>query len=287
MKILITGGVGFVAGHLAAEMTSSGYDVWLSDCVDSDRQNYIKADLTDFHDVRELVSSVKPEALIHLGAISFVPDAAKDKNLLQRVNVDGTENLLSAVLSEAPQAKFLFVSTAQVLMEHPSPYAMSKLAGERLLLDYCTKGLNGMIARPANHTGPGQGTKFVVPAFIKQALEIKKGLRKNFTVGNLNSIRDFTDVRDVVKAYRLILEKGKSSEIYQIGSPVRMPMRELLFHIARLAGVPAYYEQDSFLWRPTDESPLLDTTNTQELGWNACIPFSQTISDIYSHAEPS
>ena len=283
MKILITGGAGFVAGYLAAEMTSSCYDVWLSDCVDSDRQNYIKADLIDSQDVRELVSSVKPDALIHLGAISFVPDADKDKNLLQRVNVDGTENILSAVLSVVPQAKFLFVSTAQVLMEHPSPYAMSKLAGERLLLDYCTKGLNGMIARPANHTGPGQGTKFVVPAFIKQALEIKKGLRKNFTVGNLDSIRDFTDVRDIVRAYRLILEKGKSSEIYQIGSPARMPMRELLFHIARLAGVPACYEQDSSLWRPTDESLLLDTTSIESLGWSATIPLSQTISDMLSH----
>lgn len=283
MKILITGGAGFVAGYLAAEMASSCYDVWLSDCVDSDRQNYIKADLTDFQDVRELVSSVKPDALIHLGAISFVPDADKDKNLLQRVNVDGTENILSAVLSVVPQAKFLFVSTAQVLMEHPSPYAMSKLAGERLLLDYCTKGLNGTIARPANHTGPGQGTKFVVPAFIKQALEIKKGLRKNFTVGNLDSIRDFTDVRDIVRAYRLILEKGKSSEIYQIGSPARMPMRELLFHIARLAGVPACYEQDSSLWRPTDESLLLDTTSIESLGWSATIPLSQTISDMLSH----
>lgn len=283
MKILITGGAGFVAGYLAAEMTSSCYDVWLSDCVDSDRQNYIKADLTDFQDVCELVSSVKPDALIHLGAISFVPDADKDKNLLQRVNVDGTENILSAVLSVVPQAKFLFISTAQVLMEHPSPYAMSKLAGERLLLDYCTKGLNGMIARPANHTGPGQGTKFVVPAFIKQALEIKKGLRKNFTVGNLDSIRDFTDVRDIVRAYRLILEKGKSSEVYQIGSPARMPMRELLFHIARLAGVPACYEQDSSLWRPTDESLLLDTTSIESLGWSATIPLSQTISDMLSH----
>ncbi len=283
MKILITGGAGFVAGYLATEMTSSCYDVWLSDCVDSDRQNYIKADLTDFQDVRELVLSVKPDALIHLGAISFVPDADKDKNLLQRVNVDGTENILSAVLSVVPQAKFLFVSTAQVLMEHPSPYAMSKLAGERLLLDYCTKGLNGTIARPANHTGPGQGTKFVVPAFIKQALEIKKGLRKNFTVGNLDSIRDFTDVRDIVRAYRLILEKGKSSEIYQIGSPARMPMRELLFHIARLAGVPACYEQDSSLWRPTDESLLLDTTSIESLGWSATIPLSQTISDMLSH----
>ena len=283
MKILITGGAGFVAGYLAAEMASSCYDVWLSDCVDSDRQNYIKADLTDFQDVRELVSSVKPDALIHLGAISFVPDADKDKNLLQRVNVDGTENILSAVLSVVPQAKFLFVSTAQVLMEHPSPYAMSKLAGERLLLDYCTKGLNGTIARPANHTGPGQGTKFVVPAFIKQALEIKKGLRNHFTVGNLDSIRDFTDVRDIVRAYRLILEKGKSSEIYQIGSPARMPMRELLFHIARLAGVPACYEQDSSLWRPTDESLLLDTTSIESLGWSATIPLSQTISDMLSH----
>lgn len=89
-----------------------------------------------------------------------------------------------------------------------------------------------MIARPANHTGPGQSEKCVVPSFIRQVLEIKAGRRRCFTVGNLDSVRDFTDVRDVVRAYRLMLEGGVSTGVYALGTPNRLAMRELLAKVA-------------------------------------------------------
>lgn len=286
MRVLVTGGAGFVARYLTAELSAAGYDVWRSDCVESDLPNYRKVDLADDAAVRELVASVRPEAVVHLGAISFVPDAAKNKNLLERVNVGGTQSLLEAMtalgLPRRPHdlPRFLFVSTAQVYLKNPSEYAVSKMSGEALVLHYRREGLDCAVARPANHTGPGQSEKFVVPSFIRQALDIKAGRRRRFSVGNLDSVRDFTDVRDVVRAYRLLLEKGESSAFYQIGSPERLTMRALLGKVAAAVGVPADYEVDETLWRPADESPVLDTTPLRELGWEPRVSIDEMIADM-------
>lgn len=291
MKVLITGGAGFVARYLDAELTAAGHEVWLTDCLDANLPHYLKADLTDEAAVRELVAKVKPDAVAHLGAISFVPDAAKDRAVLERVNVGGTQNMLNALVAtglprrsrDLPQ--FLFVSTAQVYMEKPSAYAMSKMSGEALVFHYCHEGVDGVIARPANHTGPGQSEKFVVPSFIRQALEIKTGRRRSFTVGNLDSVRDFTDVRDVVRAYRLMLEGGAATGVYAIGSPCRLSMRELLIKVAKLVGVPDDYEVDVSLWRPTDASLILDTTPIRELGWEPRFSFDDTLASMIAQVK--
>ena len=286
MRVLVTGGAGFVARHLAAELNAAGHEVWLSDCLDAKLSNYLKADLTDEKSIRELVADVRPDAIAHLGAISFVPDAAKDCAILERVNVGGTRNLLEALVAarlprrpnDLPQ--FLFASTAQVYMKKLSVYAMSKMSGEALVLHYCREGIDAVIARPANHTGPGQSEKFVVPSFIRQALEIKAGKRRSFTVGNLDSIRDFTDVRDVVRAYRLMLERGTTTGVYAIGSPDRLSMRELLIKVAKIVGVPDSYEVDKALWRPADASPCLNIEPIQALGWQQNFILDKTILDM-------
>ena len=284
MRVLVTGGAGFVAGYLAAELASAGHEVWLTDCKDAKLPNYRQVDLTDEVGVRELVAAVNPDAIAHFGAISFVPDAASDENNLERVNVGGTRNLLKALLAASRQGRankpprLLFSSTAQVYMKNLSAYAMSKVAGEALVLQYCREG--GVIARPANHTGPGQSEKFVVPSFIRQALEIKAGWRPCFTVGNLESIRDFTDVRDVASAYRLLLEKGKATSVYAISSANHLSMRDLLVKIAEAIGVPDVYEVDMSLWRPSDASKMLDTAPIQSLGWQARFSLDDTISDM-------
>ena len=286
MKILVTGGAGFVARHLTAELSSAGYEVWLSDCLNGEFSNYLKADLTDVESIYDLVTSVRPEAVVHLGAVSFVPDAENNKRILERVNVDGTRNLIEAFMSIDPFCRrqdspaFVFVSTAQVYQRSLSAYALSKLTGEALVVQYCRKGLNGVIVRPANHTGPGQSEKFVLPSFVRQALDIKAGKRQCFKVGNLDSVRDFTDVRDVVRAYRLVLEKGESGNVYPIGSSVRYTMRELLEKVATTVGVSADYEVDKALWRPTDETPALNSERLRMLGWQPQISIDRTISEI-------
>ncbi len=286
MKVLITGGAGFVASHLVRELTTAGYDVWLTDCQEADLPNYRKADLTDKEAIFKLVDEVRPDAVVHLGAISFVPDAAKDRKLLERVNEGGTQNVLNALVAarlprrfrDLPQ--FLFVSTSQVYMRKPSAYAISKMSGEAMAFHYCHEGVDGVIARPANHTGPGQSEKFVVPSFIRQALEIKAGRRRCFTVGNLDSVRDFTDVRDVVRAYRLLLEKGVATGVYAIGNSNYLSMRELLTKVAKMVGVPVDYEVDPVLWRPTDVSVELDTTPIRGLGWEPQFTLDETLADM-------
>ena len=290
MKVLITGGAGFVARHLLVELASAGNEVWLSDRLDADLPNYRKADLTNADSIFRLVDEVRPDAIVHLGAISFVPDAAKAPAFLKRVNEDGTQNLLKAFVEMKPPRRlgdmpqFLFVSTAQVYMKQPSAYAMSKMSGEALVFHYCHEGVDGVIARPANHTGPGQSEKFVVPSFIRQALDIRAGRRRCFMVGNLDSVRDFTDVRDVVRAYRILLEKGRCTGVYSIGAPEHLSMRELLVKVAKIVGVPADYEVDPALWRPSDTSPVLDTEAIRKLGWEPRFTLDDTLMDMIAHA---
>lgn len=280
MTVLVTGGAGFVAAHLVLELESAGWNVVRTDIVDGGNPSICIADLTDAVSIESLVAKVKPDAVVHLGAISFVPDAAKDVGLLEQVNVGGTENLLSAVESEVPHARILFVSTAHVLNVPLSDYAKSKLAAEKLVRDSVSRGLHAVIARPANHTGPGQPSKFVVPSFVKQAIEIKSGIQTRFTVGNLESIRDFTDVRDVVRAYRILLERGEAGGIYNICSDCRMEISRLLEMIASVIGVNFDYNVDENLWRPTDEAPIIDTSRIEALGWVPVMSLQQTIRDM-------
>ena len=280
MTALVTGGAGFVAAYLVDELKSAGWDVVLTDvkCVRS--RDVRLVDLTDAEMLRELVSQVKPDAVVHLGGISFVPDAEKYAGILERVNVGGTRNLISAIEAEAPKSRFLFVSTAQVAHAHLSEYAKSKLAAEKCVHDAAARGLDAIIVRPANHTGPGQSPKFVVPSFVKQAVEMKRGVRKKFVVGNLEAVRDFTDVRDVVRAYRVLLEKGVADNIYFVGSNAQISIGGLLTLIASTAGVSSEYEVNESLWRAADSSPIIDVCAVMALGWRAQISLEKTICDM-------
>lgn len=286
MRVLLTGGAGFVARHLEAELLSAGHEVWLSDCLSVGLPNYIKADLTEKDSVRDLVFSLRPDAIVHLGAVSHVMEAAGDVDRLERVNILGTRYLLEAFHAlglpsrDGVLPRFLFVSTAQVMHAELSPYALSKLEGEAIAGTFSAQGLAAAVVRPANHTGPGQSDRFVLPSFVKQAIQIKTGRRRRFSVGNLDSVRDITDVRDVVRAYRLILEKGRHNSVYVVASAMRFTVRELLAKVAGAIGVPDDHEVDAQLWRPPDEPPVFDMSCIRDLGWSARIPIDKTIEDI-------
>ena len=280
MKVLVTGGAGFVAGHLRAELCSAGHDVVLSDILDEPLPNYIKADLTDREAILKMVDDVRPDAVVHLGAISFVPEAEESPERLKMINLGGTENLLDGIKRSVPGAKLIFASTALVLGGELTPYAAMKLAAEGVVAQFGWEGYSAIIARPANHTGPGQSEKFVVPAFVRQAIDIKVGKRDHFTVGNLDSIRDFTDVRDVVRAYRMLLESREAKGAYSICSDCRMRIRQLLETIADIVGVKPVFKVDEKLWRPTDVAQVIDTTRIKALGWRPEIPIEQTIRDM-------
>ena len=138
-----------------------------------------------------------------------------------------------------------------------------------------------LIARPANHTGPGQSTKFVAVSFAKQLLAVKRGEQGEIRVGNLDSIRDFTDVRDVVRAYRLIIERGQSGLAYNITTNARVRIGELLEMLRRLTGVSASIVVDPELFRPSDASLRLDVSRLREhTGWSPKHTLEQTLTDI-------
>jgi len=227
-----------------------------------------------------LVDAARPDAVVHLGAISFVPDAEKSPEKLKQINLGGTEVLLEGVKRFVPNAKFLFASTALVLGGELTPYAAMKLAAEGVVAQFGWEGYSAIIARPANHTGPGQSEKFVVPAFVRQALNIKAGLQEHFAVGNLDSIRDFTDVRDVVRAYRMLLESRDAKGAYSICSDCRMRIGQLLETIARVVGVKPVFKVEEKLWRPTDVAQVIDTARIKALGWRPEIPIEKTIRDM-------
>ncbi len=258
---------------------------------------YASRDLCDAHAVEALVAEIRPEACVHLAGISFVPDAARDPGRLYAVNIGGTFNVLDALARQVPGARLLFVSTAQVygctfnpddapLNEsaplYPlSPYAVSKVAGEsavRAYGKYC--GIRACIARPSNHTGPGQTAKFIVPSFIGQAKAIRRGERKSFTAGNLASGRDFSDVRDIVAAYRVLLERGVPGETYNVSAAPRVTIAELFVEIQHAAEVTAPIETDPALYRPTDFARVLDTAKLRALGWRPTHALADTLRDM-------
>ncbi|MBR4612017.1 MAG: GDP-mannose 4,6-dehydratase [Kiritimatiellae bacterium] len=305
MRVLVTGAAGFVAPYMVRELCSRGHEVAATDVVarpDSQALSceFTPCDLCSVEAVRALVEQVRPDACIHLAGVSFVPDAAKNPGRLYAINVGGTLNLLDALVEESPGTRFLFVSTAQaygctfnpndapVIEEAPlyplSPYAISKVASESATRAYgLYRGLDIRIARPSNHTGPGQSPKFVAPSFVAQAREILAGTRTSYSAGNLDSGRDFSDVRDVVAAYADILEHGERGTTYNICASHRITIRALLNRIMAISGAQAPIETNPAFYRPTDFSRLLDTSRLRALCWVPRYNLDTTLKDMLNH----
>ena len=305
-RVLVTGAAGFVGHHLVRELESSGHEVATTDALPPEAPaaaglpDYSRADLRDAEVMRALVRATRPDAVVHLAGVSFVPDGARDPSLALTVNIGGTWTLAEALAAEAPRARLLFVSTAQVYGTIPSPaplreespmrplslYAVTKVAGESLLLARHAAGtLDAVVARPGNHTGPGQTPKFVAPAFARQVLAAKRGEVSALRVGNLDSVRSFADVRDVVLAYRLLLERGVPGGVYNVASPANVRIGELLDRLRALAGCDAPVETDPALWRPTDACPDLDVSRLRaDTGWAPAFSLDDTLRDLLADA---
>ena len=303
MRILVTGAGGFAGRHLARELTQHGHEVVAFDLSFSSPVTGATAspvgDLCDAAGMGRLLASTRPDACIHLGGVSFVPAGKSNPEVMLSVNVIGTLNVLDAIRAQVPACRVLVVSTAQVYraspdappMKEDSPllpvtvYAISKAAADLATLAYARQyGLQAMTARPNNHTGPGQSPRFSVPSFARQVKAVARGEAKPpLRVGNLESRRDLSDVRDVVRAYRLLIEKGQAGEAYNISSQNLVKMSAVVDELCRLAGVGPALETDPALYRPADDSPQVETVKIQrETGWKPQIPFSQTLRDVLS-----
>jgi GDP-4-dehydro-6-deoxy-D-mannose reductase len=296
MKVLITGSRGFAARHLAVELLQAGHEVIKSDVEYAEDCYY--CDLRDEDSLRKLVRSTQPDACVHLGGIAYVPMGWKDPELVYSVNLMGTLNLLEGFRHERPEARLLVVSSSliyknadsdkeldeEAYMYPPDIYAISKISADLTALGYAQRyGMPIMTARPINHTGPGQSDSFVTSAFATQLKQIKAGaVPPVMRVGNLDSRRDFLDVRDVVRAYRLLIEAGQGGEPYNIASGRLIPIRSVLEKLCDIAGVHPEIEVAPQLYRPTDSSPRMNVSKIRAAtGWQPQIPLEQTLLDLY------
>jgi GDP-4-dehydro-6-deoxy-D-mannose reductase len=294
MRALITGGKGFVGHWLAAHLKDCGDDVAVID---------IETDVADGAAVRQAMHDVAPEAVYHLAAMTHVGESWEHPSQVLRVNVLGTAEILAAARSLEGDVRVLVVSSAEVYgvvtpeqlplgedapTEPASPYAASKLAAEAVALQaWRGFGQPVIVVRPFNHIGPGQSPSFFVPAFAKRIVEARRSGARSLSVGNLTTRRDFTDVRDVVVAYRLLVERGVSGGVYNVCSGRDVAMSEVAGQLLELAGADLTLQTDPALLRPVDVPVLRGSAEllTATTGWEPRIPLATTLADVLTSWE--
>ena len=290
MLALITGGSGFVGKHLADHLSDCGDDVLTTDISDGG------PDLLDQSEMDELILSTQPQVVYHLAGQADVGASWDAPVTTFRINAEGTLNVLSAC-REAGVEKVLTISSAEVYGKVPherlpideslplapaSPYAVSKAAAEMISTYEASAGLEVMCARSFNHFGPGQNINFVTSALALRILQAKKDGRKTIPVGRLDTRRDFTDVRDVVRAYRSIIINGVSGESYNVCSGEDRSIGELAEALMAASECTIDLVPDASLQRPSD-IPVLRGDNTKiksHTGWEPIVEFERTIKDI-------
>ena len=259
-------------------------------------------DITDRLSLARVINQAHPDAVIHLAAQSHVPTSFADPEETYRVNFFGTLNLLEALAESRFAGRLLFVGSADtyglvletdlpIREEQPlrprNPYAVSKVAAEALCYQWSQTGSFEIImARPFNHIGPGQGENFAVSGFAKQIAEIALGLRAaEIQVGDLDVTRDFTDVRDIVDAYLELLIKGKSGEVYNVGSGQERKMSEILDSLISIAGISARITVDTARFRPAEQRRVVCDANKlmHQTGWQPRRQINETLNEILQH----
>lgn len=259
---------------------------------------YLPMDVRDPDSIASVLADVAPDAVLHLGGIAFVPLGWTQPQRVFHVNTIGTLNVLDAVRQHRPSARILVVTSAEVYGSHPAPaplaedapyrpdniYGVAKAAADHAALLYAAHHrLDVMVARPSNHIGAGQSKDFVSSSFASQLAAIAAGGAPLMRVGNLDQRRDFTDVRDVARAYVLLLERGHAGLAYNIASGHLMPVRDLLDGLCAVAQVRPQVEIDPALFRPDENRPSYDTARIRaHVGWEPEIPLRQTLEAVYA-----
>jgi GDP-4-dehydro-6-deoxy-D-mannose reductase len=302
-RVLITGVTGFVGGHLAEALAVRGGaelhgltrgGQWPA------RSRHLEhvvalhaADLNDAEAIRTLLAEVRPDWVAHLAAYAHPRNSVAEPGRAWADNVDATRHLYEAVAGSRGSPRILFVSTGLVYGDQPgavdertelrpaTPYAKSKAAAEELGAGF---DLDVVIARPFNHAGPRQSPEYVVARFASQIAAIQRGRQQPvIETGNLDATRDLTDVRDVVRAYVLLLEKGRRGEVYNVGSGVARRIGDVLRRLLEISGVQAEVRSLGDA-RPGDEAPVADASKlTRETGWRPAIDFGQTLRDTLDY----
>ena len=306
MRALITGVGGFVGRHLLAHLREQNDDVFglgrASDLSDVEAKYIFATDLCDRVEVQQVVREVKPEAVYHLAAQSSPAESIADPWATIGNNLLAQISLFESLLSVDLRARVLVVGSSDeygrlgpedlpthenVPLRPTTPYAVSKVGQDVMGFQYFAQHKLPVVrVRPFNHTGPGHDARFVIPSFARQLAEIEVGLRQPvLRVGNLEVERDFTDARDMVRAYRLALVSGAPGEVYNLGSGRAVRIGDTVQALVGMCRVPVEVEVDQSLVRKVDISRQRADIGkfTALTGWRPRIPWHTTLQDTFEY----
>ncbi|HET7294747.1 MAG TPA: GDP-mannose 4,6-dehydratase [Vicinamibacteria bacterium] len=304
MRWLVTGARGFVGAHLVAHLDAGRAGEIFGLVRPGSRGSAagfepVTADVLDAPALARVVAELRPDRIVHLAAQSSARESWRDPEGTLRTNLFGLLHLLEAVRLAGLGPRVLVVGSAEEYGAAPgtaepltedtplrpaSPYAVSKVAQGHLALQYAlAHGLHVVRTRTFNHTGPGRGAGFAESSFARQIAEIETGRRPpQIAVGNLDAVRDFTDVRDVVRAYAALLEAGQPGEVYNVASGQGYRIGDVLERLLRLSSARIEVVRDPALLRPVDVPYLVgDATRLRRAtGWEPEIPLDRTLGDL-------
>ncbi len=308
-RVLITGITGFAGSHLVDYLLDQGvFEIyglyrWRSRTENiqgfKDKIELLEGDIRDAASMRNLVEKIKPDWVFHLAAQSYVPMSWKAPVETLSTNIIGEANLFEAcrktdcdplihIAGSSEEYGFVLPDEVPIKETNPlrplSPYGVSKVAQDLLAFQYFKSyGLKVIRTRAFNHTGPRRGEVFATSNFARQIVMIEKGKAEPIIrVGNLDAVRDFSDVRDIARAYTLALEKGEPGEVYNICSGKGIKIRQLLDMLLAQSKVDIEIKEDPARIRPSDVGFLIgDATRFRaKTGWRPEIPFEQTLADL-------
>ncbi len=307
MKLLLTGATGFVGTHIRRYVLGKGgwqivgttLPQFPAEPLDPRRESIVPLDLRDAAAVRALLEESRPEAIIHLAAQSHVPTAYRDPWGTLENNIRSQLNLLEGCVRLGLKPRVLVIGSGEEYGRAPeealpftersplrpeNPYSVSKVAQDVMGYQYfISYGLPVMRVRPFNHAGPGQSERFVIAAFAAQIARIEAGKQPPvMRVGNLSPSRDFTDVRDVVRAYEGLILRGEPGEVYNVASGTPRSIQSILDGLLALTEVAISVEIDPQRYRPADVPLIYGSYAKLEaaIGWRPEIPFEQTLRDV-------
>lgn len=300
-NVLIFGVNGFVGPYLASEFHRSGYTVIGSDRASggssTDLAGYHAVDLLDADRVAEIIQKASPDHVINLAAISSVGQSWKMPQATMQTNIVGSLNILEGVKRLDNPARVLLIGSSEEYapsseplseesrIDATNPYGISKVTQEHLADLYSTQfDIPVYKVRAFNHTGVGQSPAFVIPSWCKQVAQIEmSGCEGVMAVGNTDVVRDFTDVRDIVRGYRLLLESPYAGQVFNLGSGRPSRLSDMLKTIISFSAQRIAVERDPGLMRPSD-NPFIVCDNakaSEMLGWHPEHPMEDTLKEMF------